>query len=132
LLHRVQAFAAGQSFDGHDGGTLQRGHRPLARARRLAVDVHRAGAALADPAAVLAAGQAERIAQHPQQRLRAVALPALGSAVDLEADRRELGGLCHVATLDAPGAHGSRGATKHGLRGPGGGSPARPRMAPWT
>ncbi len=34
----------------------------------LAVDVHRAGAALRDAAAVFGAGQADVLADHPQQR----------------------------------------------------------------
>ena len=37
-------------------------------ARRHAIDVHGAGAALRDAAAVLGAGQPELLAQHPQQR----------------------------------------------------------------
>jgi hypothetical protein len=40
-----------------------------ARKHRLAVDQHRAGAALAELAAVLGAGQMELLAQHLEQRL---------------------------------------------------------------
>ena len=42
-------------------------HRHLAGTRRLAVDVHGAGAALGDAAAIFRAGQAEPFAQHPEQ-----------------------------------------------------------------
>ena len=45
--------------------TALTGH--LAGAHRLAVEMHRAGAAQRHAAAELGAGQAERVAQHPQQ-----------------------------------------------------------------
>ena len=47
-----------------------------------AVDVHGAGAALGDAAAELGAGQAERVAQHPQQRRVGLDIDLVGSSVD--------------------------------------------------
>ena len=45
-------------------------HRPSVKQARvgLAVDVHRAGAALTDAAAIFRAGEVERIPDRPQQR----------------------------------------------------------------
>src|SRR5262249_35050416 len=45
-----------------------RAQRYRARAHRNAVDMDGAGAALGDAAAILGAGQPDRVAQHPQQR----------------------------------------------------------------
>ena len=63
LLHRVRAVAR-QAFDGDDlvGGLARLPHRDRAGALHLAVDVHRAGAALRDAAAVFGAGQADLLA----------------------------------------------------------------------
>ena len=55
-----------------------------AGARRDAVDMHRAGAALRDAAAVLGAGHAERVAQHPQQRGVGLDLDVVALAIDDE------------------------------------------------
>ena len=55
----------------------------------LAVDEHEAGPAGPDAAAELGAGQAEVLAEHPQQRLGGVGLDGVGHTVDGE---RELHG----------------------------------------
>ena len=55
-----------------------------AGALHFAVDVHGAGAALADAAAVLGAGQPDLLAQRPQQRRVAVHLQVECLAVDVE------------------------------------------------
>ena len=54
------------------------------RSARLAVDVHGAGAALGDAAAVLRAGQAELLAEHPQQRRVGLHLTITRLAVDVQ------------------------------------------------
>src|SRR5881296_715367 len=63
---------AGRRFpDRLDGGDLLpggRGHRRDARANRLSVEVYRAGPAQGHPAAELRPGQADDIAQRPQDR----------------------------------------------------------------
>src|SRR5437660_2240318 len=66
-LDRMTAVA-GQSFDGGDRAGADRGNRRHARPGRLAAEVHGARAALRDPAAELGSGEAQRIAQHPEQR----------------------------------------------------------------
>jgi len=68
-LHGVKRpLGRGQAFNGGDAGPGQCPDLQRARRRRCAADVHRAGAADADAAAVLGAGQPEVVAQHPQQR----------------------------------------------------------------
>ncbi len=61
-------------------------HRQHARAHRLAVEVHRAGAALRDAAAELGAGQADDVAQDPEQRHVLGGVEGMGLAVDVEID----------------------------------------------
>jgi hypothetical protein len=56
-----------QSLDGRDAAVREIAQPGLAGAHRLAVHMHRAGAALGDAAAVLRAGQAEVVAQRPEQ-----------------------------------------------------------------
>src|SRR4051794_19625649 len=68
LLHLVQFAVAGQPLDRRDLLGAERAYRHRAGARRGAVDMHGAGAALRDAAAVFGPGQPDRIAQHPQQR----------------------------------------------------------------
>ena len=66
LLHRMRAVGR-QALDGDDlVGRLHVADTDRARALHLAVDVHRAGAALRDAAAVLGAGQADLLADDPQ------------------------------------------------------------------
>src|SRR5881296_3846950 len=85
-LHRVRAVL-GEPFDrGHpfagDGG-----HGQYAGARRDAVQVDGAGAALGDAAAELGAGEPERVTQHPQERRVGGDVDRFALAVDGEADR---------------------------------------------
>src|ERR1700686_3094773 len=67
LLHRVQLAVLGERLDGGDLLAADGADRDLARARGDAVDVHGAGAALRDAAAVFGAGQSDRIADDPEQ-----------------------------------------------------------------
>ena len=62
----------------------------LAGAHRLAVEVHGAGAAQGHAAAELGAGEAQRVAQHPQQRRFRIDVDLHGLAVDVELDHRVL------------------------------------------
>src|SRR5574341_230324 len=75
-----------QSFDGRDLLPGDRRDRRDARARRLAVDVHGAGAALGDAAPELGAGEPELVAHHPQQRrvgrLLGIGFPAVDDKLD--------------------------------------------------
>src|SRR5262249_27863491 len=67
LLERVQAARA-EALDGGDGLRLDLAHGRDARAHGLAVDVHGARAAERHAAAVLRAGEAELLAEHPEER----------------------------------------------------------------
>src|SRR5436309_7928238 len=85
-LHGVRAVL-GEAFDrGHpfagDGG-----HGQYAGARRDAVQVDGAGAALGDAAAELGAGEPERVAQHPEERRVGGNVNRFALTVDGEADR---------------------------------------------
>ena len=62
--------------------------RHRAGAHRLAVDMHRAGAALRDAAAEFRAGQADHVAQHPKQRRIGLDIDLLGRSVDFDRDHR--------------------------------------------
>ena len=66
LLQRRQRRAA-KAFDRAHAASLGRGGRHQAGADRLAVEQHRAGAAIAGVAADLGAGQPEMVAQHRRQ-----------------------------------------------------------------
>src|SRR5215211_411090 len=68
LLHRVRR-ASGQALDGDDlVARLHGAERERAGALHLAIDVHRARAALRDAAAVFGAGEADLFADDPQER----------------------------------------------------------------
>src|SRR6516225_6137693 len=82
LLHRMQFAVLGQSLDGGDLLGADGSNRHLARARGDAVDVHGAGAALSDAAAVFGANQSDRIAQHPKQRRVGFGIDVVGLSVD--------------------------------------------------
>src|SRR5262245_1091071 len=84
LLHRVGAGGR-QALDGDDAvGGLHAGHRNDAGADDLSVEVHGAGAALGDAAAVLGAGQADPLADHPEERRVGLGLHVADLAVDVE------------------------------------------------
>src|SRR6267142_2631479 len=94
LLHRVRA-AARQSFDGDDlVGRLDRADRDGAGAHHLAVQMHRTGSALRDPASVFRAGEADLLAYDPKQRRAGFRLHLARPAVDIE--------LCHAVILRRP------------------------------
>src|SRR5258705_7028341 len=86
---RLHLLADGRGAEALDGRDLlahgQRGGR-AARAHRLAVDVHGAGAAEGHPASELGAGQAESVAQDPEQRRGRVGVDTSRLAVDIESD----------------------------------------------
>ena len=67
FLQRMTAIGR-KALDRDDGAADPLGHVHLAGAFGLAVEQHGAGAAFLDAAAVLGSGQAEGVAQHPQQR----------------------------------------------------------------
>ena len=72
LLERVAAVRR-QSFDGyHLMRCGQRSHRNDAGANGFSIDMHRTGAAQADTAAVFCTCKTQLLAQHPEQRCRAV------------------------------------------------------------
>src|SRR5262245_47676586 len=68
LLYLVHGAGRREAFDRGDLLALGSADRQRARAHRFAVDVHGAGAALRDAAAVLGAGETDLLADHPQQR----------------------------------------------------------------
>ena len=85
-LQRMKLIALRQAFDGRDLAPLhERGERE-ARFHALAVHQHRAGAALAEAAAFLRAGEMQVLAQSVEQRgARIERQPMLGS-VDAQHD----------------------------------------------
>src|SRR5207245_6640343 len=84
-LQRVQLRGRAQALDGRDRSALDLDGEEQAAQLRLAVDEHRAGAALAQLAAVLGAGEAEVFTQHLEQRLVAGKGQLDGVAVDAQA-----------------------------------------------
>jgi hypothetical protein len=93
-----RAFAGLEAFDRRDvGAGAERGERRPACAHRLALDVNGARAAQARPAAVLGAGEPERVAQDPQQRR--VAGDTCGNIDALLVDEQE----GHHGLREAPG-----------------------------
>src|SRR6266404_7004265 len=80
----LQRMAAGrvQALDGRDLLAGGLGHRRLARAHGLTVEVHRARPALRDAAAELRAGQLEPLADHPQERRARIDVNRLRLPVD--------------------------------------------------
>ena len=79
-----------------------------AGADRLAVLLHRTGAALRDAAAEFRSGHAENVAQHPEQRRIAVSIDAMRRPVDIE-------GNCHCRLLSG-GEHSSTYAPSCAVR----------------
>src|SRR6266581_4616715 len=84
LLHWMQAVDR-EALDGDDAvGGLDAADRDGAGAPQLAVDVHRARAALRDAAAVLGSRQARLLADGPQQRRVGLHLHVTHLAIDVE------------------------------------------------
>ncbi len=98
LLHLVQGLARGQALDRGDLAVAHCADWYGARAHRDAVHVHGAGAALRDAAAVLGAGEADLLADHPEQRRGRVDVDLVRLAVDCQAhcviSRRACGQEC--------------------------------------
>ena len=85
-LQRMELVALRQALDGRDLAPLHEGSEREARFHALAVHQHRAGAALAEAAALLRAGQMQVLAQRIEQRgARIERQPMLGS-VDAQHD----------------------------------------------
>ena len=85
-LHGMLAVLA-DAFDGGDFLAGERRDRRDARTHRHAVDMHGAGAALGHAAAELGAGQADQVAQHPEQRHVAGRIDFMLPPVDVEFHR---------------------------------------------
>src|SRR5512139_846134 len=85
LLYLGELAALRETLDGGDLLADCRARRHRAGAHRRAVDVDRACPALRDAAAVLGAGQAGLLADHPQQRGLRIHVEVVGLAVDGEA-----------------------------------------------
>src|SRR5262249_26130116 len=84
LLHGMRARRR-QTLDGDDPvGGAHVSHPDGAGALHLVVDVHRAGAALRDAAAVFRAGEADLLADHPQERGIGLHLHVTDTAIDVE------------------------------------------------
>src|SRR5262249_7351714 len=91
LLHRMRA-GGGEPLDGDDSvARLHVCDADGAGALHLVIDVHGAGAALGDPAAVFRAGEADLFADDPQERGICLHLHVADTAVDVE--------LCHEFPL---------------------------------
>src|ERR1041385_5761572 len=86
-LHRMIAGGR-QSLDRRDRVAGSAAERRDARADGAAVEVHRAGTAQRLAAAELGAGEAEHVAQHPQQWHVFVGVDLAGDSVDRERDHR--------------------------------------------
>src|SRR5882672_3868848 len=82
LLHLVQRGALRQAFDGRDLLPGSRADREGARADRRAVEMYGARPALGDAAAVFGAGEADLLADHPEQRRIGVDIDLVGLAID--------------------------------------------------
>src|SRR3989441_4757672 len=85
LLHLLQNAVGGQPLDGGDLLAYRRADGHHAGVDRLAVDVHRAGAALRDAAPVLGAGEADLLPDSPQQGRAGVDVDLAGSTIDRQA-----------------------------------------------
>src|SRR5580704_12293969 len=86
LLQRMVAVGR-QALDGGDVLARHHGDRRLARAHRLAVEMHRAGAAHAGAAAVFRAGELEVLAHNPEQRRFRTGIHTGRFVIDGEGDR---------------------------------------------
>src|SRR6185295_1542131 len=102
FLHRMRGVGR-EALDGDDlVGRLHGAERDRAGALHFAVDVHRAGAALRDAAAVFGAGEACLLADDPEQRRVRLGLHIAHFAVDVE--------FGHVRSSQVSRGHSSRAA----------------------
>src|SRR5580704_5467694 len=86
FLQRMVAIGR-QALDGGDVLARHHGDGRLARAHRLAVEMHRAGAAHAGAAAVFRAGELEVFPDHPEQRCLRTGIHTCRLVIDGEGDR---------------------------------------------
>jgi hypothetical protein len=84
-LDRMVAIRA-QPFDGGDLDALGVSHRDEAGSRRLAVDMHGAGAAEPGAAAIFGPGETKFVAQIPKQRHVGITVELTAIPVDTETD----------------------------------------------
>ena len=84
-LQRVQLFALRQALDGRDLAPLDEGSEREARFHALAVHQHRAGAALAEAAALLRAREMQVLAQGVEQRGARIERQSMLGSVDAAA-----------------------------------------------
>src|SRR5262245_7236631 len=84
LLHLVQHAVLRQSLDRGDLPAGDRAQWHRARAHRHTIDMDGAGAALGDATAVLGAGQAHSIPQHPQERGGGIDIDLMCLSIDGE------------------------------------------------
>jgi hypothetical protein len=80
-LHWMQLAAGRNRFDGFHLAAVRLNGEQRARAQGYAVDVNRAGAALAGIAADMSAGEAEMLAQELDKRAAWLNLPEDGFAI---------------------------------------------------
>src|SRR5205085_8973617 len=88
---RARAVDAGEAFDSGDGSARALADADDARADLLAVEQHRARAAVSRVAADLGSGQAELVAQRVGEAARRIAGELARAAVDVEADDLDRG-----------------------------------------
>src|ERR1700722_8740867 len=82
LLDLASRLRCIDSFNGCDLSVADRADRQQTRADRIAIDLHRARAALCDAAAELRARHAQNIAQHPKERRVAFDIDCAIDAID--------------------------------------------------
>src|SRR4029077_11618247 len=101
-------------FDRRDALALGDLHRGHTRADRLAVEVHGTGAASGDAAAELGAGEADHIAQYPEQRHIVRYVLGVRGTVDAHSGHPTLSRVGEGSSLaklpQAPASRGQRGA----------------------
>src|SRR6185312_7234847 len=83
-LHFRACGCRTDGFDGRDLALPDRSDRQQARTYRRSVKMHRACAALRDAAAEFGAGEAEQVAQHPQERHIGGRVDVLRFSVDIQ------------------------------------------------
>src|SRR5204862_2405445 len=97
LLQRMELLRSGRlPFDGGEGMAVRLHGEHDARAHRLAVEEHRAGAAHAVLAADVSAGQVQLVAQEVREQQAGLDLALVGAAVDGDGDPVET---IHAAAL---------------------------------
>src|SRR6195256_3064563 len=109
LLYRMAAIGR-QTLDGGHAPRADRVHRRDARADWLPIQVHGARTAQGHAAAELGAGQAQRVAQHPQQRHVGIDIDFGVLAVDAELDHctPSTGAPANQRALELARAHRAR------------------------